>query len=140
MIKIGNICFYVIWYALLFSVLLQLIVWKATARQVAAELAVFLLGGLLMLVLMISKGLWGFYSKPNKRTYLWTSGVTGVVIGGVVALLYDWSAMENNARHIMWVAIFSLSGFAVCYALLALCGYLIRKKQKRLEETYEKEC
>ena len=138
MIKIGNICFYIVWYALLLSILLQLIIWKATAQQIAAELIVFLLGGILMIVLLIYKGLWGFFTKPNKKTYIVSSAITGIVIGAIVTLLYDWSTGENDARQIMWVFIFAILGFAVCYALLALTGLFIRKRQKRLGDVYDK--
>ncbi|HRX57884.1 MAG TPA: hypothetical protein P5075_03840 [Eubacteriales bacterium] len=139
MLKIGNICFYFVWYALLASILLQTVVWKADARQIAGELAVFLLGGILMLVLMLTKGLWGFYTRPNRKTYIVASAVAGVVVGGVFALLYDWTQKAAVTRHILWIAVFTAGTFLVCYALLSLAGRLVAKRQAKLDEAFDRE-
>jgi peptidoglycan/LPS O-acetylase OafA/YrhL len=138
-LKAGNLCFYVVWYALLFSIVAQVIIWKATAQQIMAELAVFLLGGILMLILLIAKGVWGLYTRPNKKTYVLASALTGLAAGGIVALLYDWTDAGQIARHIMWVAIFAAGAFIGCYALLSLAGHLIQRRQASLVRKYDQD-
>ena len=137
--KAGNICFYFVWYALLLSILLQVIFWKAPARQIVAELAIFLLSGILMLALLISKGIWGIHSNTNKKTNLIASALTGIAIGGIIALMYDWTDPGNFMRHILWVLIFAVGAFVCCYLLITFAGYLIHKRQTNLIKKYDPE-
>jgi hypothetical protein len=138
LLQIGNIGFYLVYFALLVSICVQS-VGRVPLAQIAAELIIFFASSIFVVVACIVKGQWDFCTGPTWKTYIIASALTALVGSGILAFAYDWSDPAKTWSHIMYLGIIAFCTFAICFALLVLAGELVKRRRKRLEERFDQQ-
>ena len=91
LLKLESRGFWLIWWALLAAMAVQLLVCGAEAqRHLLGEWAVFMVASVYMVAACIRQGLWDRKLKPNLRTNLLLSLLTGVAMAVFGLFAFDY--------------------------------------------------
>jgi uncharacterized membrane protein len=137
--KIEHVCFWLLFWLLLGSIIIQSMILNAPFSQWGFEWGIFMVGCIGVIVGCCKKGQWDFYSKPTTKNYLLYS----LIGSGAFALIYAITMYLNNpyfkgnllALGALTVFIFAML-FALIFAALFITGSLVKKRQKQLEDEF----
>ncbi len=140
--KVGSDAYGIIFFGLLISVLVQQFVFKAPFSQYAAELILFLIGSVYVLVgnILAGNSIFGEGVRGQRMVVL-NSLVTGFTVAAIATVLNTMNYGLEKMGGTNQIAIVALITFT-CGALPAFIGfellYLINKKrQKQMDEKYD---
>lgn len=134
LLKLESRGFWLIWWALLAAMAVQLLVYGVEARRhLLGEWAVFMLASVYMVAACIKQGLWDRKLKPNFRTNLLLSLLAGVVAGGLMGV---YSYRSFGAAEAAWWTVALVGGctFALCLLALSLSAAAYKKRRQKLDE------
>lgn len=137
LLKLESRGFWLIWWALLAAMVVQLLVYGVEAqRHLLGEWAVFMLSSVYMAAACIKQGLWDRKLRPNLRTNLLMSLLAGVVTGGFMGL---YSYRSFGAAEAAWLTAAMVGGctFALCLLALSLSAAAYKKRRQKLDEGSE---
>jgi len=140
MYRIEHYAFWALYWSQAVSLVGHKLILDEPFMEHAWEWSVFLIVSVWLVIIDIRKGNYDYYTEPGWRSYLVYSVVTSLVFGavGIGAGIYKgWIDSARDAVITGAVEVPFL--FAVCYATLALCGTLAKRRRKKLEEAYEEE-
>ncbi|MBU4439657.1 MAG: hypothetical protein L6276_14200 [Acetobacterium sp.] len=137
--KIEHVCFWIVFWLLLGSIVVQSMFLNAPFSQWGFEWAVFMICCIGVIVGCYKKGQWDFYSKPTTKNYLLYS----LIGAGAFAIIYAVAMFINNdyfkdhlpALGALTALIFAML-FALIFAALFITGTLIKNRQKKLEDEF----
>lgn len=139
LLKIEHVGFWIMFWGLCISIIVQTMFMKSTFREFGAEFIIFMISCIIFLIGCIKKGQWDYYTKPCMKTYLMTS-----IIGTV-----SFSIIFAISNHIMYktkglflaaaTLIFAASIFALIFILMIITGKLIIHQRKKLEQEFNDE-
>ena len=134
LLKLESRGFWLIWWALLAAMAVQLLVYGVEARRhLLGEWAVFMLASVYMVAACIKQGLWDRKLKPNFRTNLLLSLLAGVVAGGLMGV---YSYRSFGAAEAAWWTVALVGGctFALCLLALSLSAAAYKKRRQKLDK------
>lgn len=129
--------FWLIWWALLAAMAVQLLVYGVEARRhLLGEWAVFMLSSVYMVAACIKQGLWDRKLRPNFKTNLLLSLLAGVVTGGFMGV---YSYRSFGAAEAAWWTVVLVGGctFVLCLLALSLSAAAYKKRRQKLDEGSE---
>lgn len=139
--KIGSDAFAIIFYGLLISVLVQQFLLKAPFSQYAAELVIFLVGAVYILVrnIVVGNSLFGVGGRGQIIVVL-NSLVTGATVAIIATVLNTINYGVKGMGGAPNIALVALITFA-CGAIPAFIGFealflINKKRQQQIEERY----
>ncbi|MBC3797634.1 DUF6773 family protein [Acetobacterium tundrae] len=139
MYKVEHICFWIVFWLLLGSIIIQSIFLSAPFSQWAFEWFIFMICCVGSFIGYYRKGQWDYYSKPTTKNYL----IFSLVGSGLFAIIYAISLyMKNDFLKndlgillLLTLIIFAFL-FALIFVALLICGTLVKKRQKKLEDEF----
>ena len=137
--KIEHVCFWILFWLLLGSIIVQSMILNAPFSQWGFEWSIFMVGCIGVIVGCYKKGQWDFYSKPTTKNYL----IYSLIGSGAFAVIYAITMYINNpyfkdnllALGALTAFIFVLL-FTLIFAALFITGTLVKKRQKKLEDEF----
>ena len=137
--KIEHVRFWIVFWLLLGSIIVQSMFLNAPFSQWGFEWAVFMISCGGVMVGCYKKGQWDFYSKPTTKNYL----IYSLIGSGAFAVIYTITMYMNHdyfkdnllALGTMTAFIFAML-FALIFVALFVSGTLVKKRQKKLEEQF----
>ena len=129
--------FWLIWWALLAAMAVQLLVYGVEAfRLLLGEWVVFMLSSVYVTVACIKQGLWDRKLKSNFKTNLLMSLLAGVVSGGFMGV---YSYRSFGAAEAAWWSVAMVGGctFLLCLLALSLSAAAYKKRRQKLDEGSE---
>ena len=137
--KIEHVCFWIVFWLLLGSIIVQSMFLNAPFSQWGFEWAVFMISCGGVMVGCYKKGQWDFYSKPTTKNYLIYSligsGAFAVIYTITMYMKHDYFKDNLLALGTMTAFIFAML-FALIFVALFVSGTLVKKRQKKLEEQF----
>ena len=134
LLKLESRGFWLIWWALLAAMAVQLLVYGVEAqRHLLGEWAVFMVASVYMAAACIKQGLWDRKLRPNLRTNLLLSLLAGLVAGSFMGI---YSYRSFGAAEAAWWTVAMVGGctFALCLLALSLSASAYRKRRQQLDE------
>jgi hypothetical protein len=139
LLKIEHICFWIVFWALCISIIVQSIILEVSFRQFAAEWIVFMIMCTGVLIGCVKKGVWDYYTEPSMKTYLFTS----LAGSAVFSVLFAISKYVNNdylkddiSMLLLITLILFIAIFIAIFTLSAIIGKLVQRKRKLYEQQY----
>lgn len=137
--KIEHVCFWLVFWLLLGSIIIQSMFLNAPFTQWAFEWAVFMICCVGVIIGCYKKGQWDYYSKPTTKNYL----IYSLIGSGAFAVIYAITMFMNNdylkdyllGLGLLTAFIFALM-FALIFVALFITGTLVKKRQKKLEAEF----
>jgi hypothetical protein len=139
LLKIEHVCFWIAFWALCISIIVQSIILEVPFKQFAAEWITFMIMCVGVLIGSVKKGVWDYYTEPSMKTYLFAS-LSG---SAVFAVLFAISKYANNdyfkdaiGMLLLITLILFIAIFIAIFALSAIMGKLVQRKRKLYEQQY----
>jgi len=139
LLKIEHIVFWIAFWALFVSYIVQAVFMDVPFQQYLPELVIFLICCVGILIGCVKKGQWGFFTRPTPKTYVISSAVGSVVFGLIygIGMYTQYDAWHDQiGLLILTAAILTVFMFAVMYAVSAWVGRMVKNKQKKLADQY----
>ncbi|MDY5564089.1 MAG: DUF6773 family protein [Candidatus Limivicinus sp.] len=134
LLKLESRGFWLIWWALLAAMAVQLLVYGVEAYHLLlGEWVVFMLASVYMAAACIKQGLWDRKLKPNFRTNLLISLLAAVVAGGFMGV-YSYRSFGAAEAACWTVALVGGCTFALCLLALSLSALAYKKRRQQLDE------
>ena len=134
LLKLESRGFWLIWWALLAAMAVQLLVYGVEAYHLLlGEWVVFMLARVYMAAACIKQGLWDRKLKPNFRTNLLISLLAAVVAGGFMGV-YSYRSFGAAEAACWTVALVGGCTFALCLLALSLSALAYKKRRQQLDE------
>ena len=134
LLKLESRGFWLIWWALLAAMAVQLLVCGAEAqRHLLGEWAVFMLSSVYVTAACVKQGLWDRKLKPNFKTNLLMSLLAGVVSGGFMGI-YSYRSFGAVEAAFWTVALVGGCTFVLCLLALSLSAAAYKKRRQKLDE------
>ena len=134
LLKLESRGFWLLWWALLAAMAVQLLVYGVEAyRHLLGEWVVFMLSCVYMVAACIKQGLWDRKLRPNFKTNLFLSLVAAVVTGSFMGV---YSFRSFGAAEAAWWTVAMVGGctFALCLLALSLSALAYKKRRQKLDE------
>lgn len=139
LLQIEHFCFWIVFWGLCISIVVQLSFMGAPFKQVAAEFFILMAGSIGILVGCVKKGQWDYYTMPNTKTYIVTGGIGATIFCLIFAIAkYTKSEYYRNDMNELFVTtiILFIFMFAVIFIATAVVGKLVQKKREQLDKEY----
>ncbi|WKY48283.1 hypothetical protein Q5O24_02825 [Eubacteriaceae bacterium ES3] len=140
--KIEHLFFWVLYWLLLGSIIVQATFMGSPFKEWAFEWFIFMIGSVGMAIGSYKKGQWDYYTKPTIKTYLLYSlagsGIFSVIFSIAAYLNNDYLKTNLSALLIFTFFLFAFL-FILIFALLALTGHLTKKRQTKLAQEFDEE-
>ncbi len=137
--KIEHVCFWIIFWLLLGSIIVQSMFLNAPFSQWGFEWAIFMIGCGGVMIGCYKKGQWDFYSHPTTKSYL----IYSLIGSGAFAVIYAITMHLNHAYlkdNLLALGALTAFIFAMLFALifvaLFVTGTLVKKRQNKLENQF----
>lgn len=137
LLKLESRGFWLLWWALLAAMAVQLLVYGVEAyRHLLGEWVVFMLSCVYMVAACIKQGLWDRKLRPNFKTNLFLSLVAAVVTGSFMGV---YSFRSFGAAEAAWWTVALVGGctFLLCLLALSLSASVYKKRRQKLDEGSE---
>ncbi len=132
-----NGCWFVFW-ALLASMLIQLLVMDDPIPAVVGEWAVFMVLCIYLMVACLRAGIWDRHLSMSWKTNLVCSLIAGVFFAAFT-LAVQYLRFGKHQGALLGAAIAGAVVTLLCFLALTLCARLVKKRQRALEEEPEDE-
>lgn len=141
MYKIEHYLFWLVFWGLFLSVMIQGVILNTGFKQISGEWIILMVTAVVSLFLYIKGGHYDYWTKPGKKSYLIYSLVFSIIFDIVyVITLY----MQDDALKLKWLLAIALILFVflftIMYIILAVMGELVKRRRKKLEQRFEEEC
>ena len=134
LLKLESRGFWLIWWALLAAMAVQLLVYGVEAYHLLlGEWAVFMLSSVYVTAACIKQGLWDRKLKPNFKTNLLMSLLAGVVSGGFMGI-YSYRSFGAAEAAFWTVALVGGCTFVLCLLALSLSTAAYKRRRQKLDE------
>lgn len=140
MLKIEHIGFWIMFWSLFGSIIIQTILYPADFKRITGEIIVFLIGCIVTLICCFRKGFWDYYSEPSIKNYFLYSIAFAILIWIIQAItLYkNIDDLKNNiSQLIISSGLSAVVMFPVFFILLFISGTIVKKRRKKLEKDVE---
>ncbi|MEN6391217.1 MAG: DUF6773 family protein [Syntrophomonas sp.] len=139
LLKIEHYGFWILFWGLCISTIVQVIVMDAPFKQVAAEFSILMVGSIGILVGCVMKGQWDYYTMPNTKTYILTGGI-GATIFCLIFAIAKYAKSEYYHNNVNELFVTTMVNFALLFASIfittAIVGKLVEKKREKLAREY----
>jgi len=140
MLKIEHVCFWIVFWGLCISIIVQSLFMEAPFKQFAAEWIVFMVACVGVLIGFVKKGQWDYYTKPTMKTYLLTSLIGSLAFSIIFAIAkykyFNEYILTVLVPLTMVIAIFL---FILIFAVSFFIGKMVISKQDKLEKEFSDE-
>ncbi|WKY45282.1 hypothetical protein Q5O14_04050 [Eubacteriaceae bacterium ES2] len=140
--KIEHFAFWVVYWLLLGSIIIQATFLGAPFIEWAFEWFIFMIASVGTLIGCFKKGQWDYYTKPTFKTYLFYS----LAGSGIFTIIYTIASyFHNDYLRTNFLALFLIALilfaflFIVIFLLLASFGLLTKKRQAKLAQEFDEE-
>lgn len=132
LLKIEHTGFWLAFWSLLATILVQLALYPGDQRAVAGEFVVFFLMGIYLTLGCIKNGIWDRKLKPNWQTNLKLSLLAGCLFGlyQAVRVYLQFHLFLGAAVVLVLTALFTT---AICFAGVQIAATLTKKRKQHLE-------
>lgn len=141
-LRVEHVCFWIVFWALLISIIIQALFLQTPFAQFAAEWIIFMICCIGSTIGFIKKGQWGFYSEPGAKSYLICS-LIGSFVFSILFGAAGYVRWENIRAYpiifICLVFIMFVFFFIGIFVALILTGTAVKKRRQKLEEEYSNE-
>jgi ABC-type multidrug transport system permease subunit len=135
-LRVTRIGFYIALFGLSLATLIQFHIFNADLSQIAGELVVLAVMGIIVSIGFWRYGLWDDLTVPSPRMYLLYSLIIVLVLTMPVAIGHYVNGGQNVLESIwFFIKMFAFS-FPLTYAMLAMTGWLTRNRQNKLARNY----
>lgn len=141
LLKIEHVGFWIMFWALTISIIIQTIFMNKDFDEIIGEMIVLLIGAGCIIIGCAKKGQWDYYSQPSMKNYLLYSTITATIFSLLIGVK-KWKQYEVF-REDFWgmaipiVLILFVSCFALVFISLFICGKIVQNRRKKLEKEYE---
>lgn len=140
MMRIEHLMYWFVFWALLASIFIQILVLGAEFSQVAGEWMIFMLMAIGTVFADIKGGHFDYCSRPGWKTYLIYSAVAAAGVMGLTL----WRGVRdgyyrNPGDAVLPLLITGIFTGVVTYAALAAAGTFVKHRRKKLEKEFEEE-
>ena len=136
--RVERTAFWVIFFSLWISVLIQLIVFDFDITHIAGELAVGLIGAIWILIGNFRHGTFDYFTKPGVKAYILYSSIASVTYALLLPLrnyiqygIYFWDSVFRTFAGRFF------SFFVFMFVLLSIFGTVSKMRAKKLQKKYE---
>ena len=130
-------CWLAFW-GLFIAIYAQIAMGNSGFEAIGGESIVMLILGAYMLIACIRNGIWDRTLKPNRKTNLTLSLITGLAVGG----FWFITSYLNYHKFLGSVATFAIMFISVsllAFACLSLSSAIYKRKKQHLDEQADKE-
>ena len=131
LLKLEEYGFWIMFWALLGSILVQLIA-GGTLRQVVGEIIVFFAGSIYLSITALRSGLWTRTSAPSRKGNAAASIIPAVLIG----VIHGFKLIQNGGidTKALWPVLAVMAAvFAGCFVLLEVFRAVHKKRRAGLD-------
>lgn len=141
-LRIEHVCFWIAFWALLISIIVQALFLQVPITQLAAEWIIFMICCVGVIIGCIKKGQWDCYSEPGIKSYVIYSLIGSFVFSILFAAAgyVKWESLR--AHPFMFIAVvFILFAFLFVgiFVAMILTGTAVKKRRQKLEKEYSDE-
>jgi hypothetical protein len=137
LLKLEEYGFWVVFWALLVSIIVQLIA-GAGIKEVIGEIIAFLIGSVYLTITTLKNGLWTRSSAPSRKGNALVSMIPAAVIGALnIFRMIQINGVSANALFVT-VGIMA-AAYAGCFAILELFRASSQKPRSELDDIGESE-
>ena len=137
MLKIEHYGFWLAFWGLLAAILIQNFLCEENSpRNITGELIVLICISVYTLVSCLISGIWDRNLKPNLKTNVMISLISGFVCG-MFFFFFSYYKYAKLAGSIATGIMLFLEIFVLTLGLLSLCAFIYKKRVKKLESEEE---
>lgn len=139
LLRVEHVCFWLGFWALFISIIVQTYFMNAPFIQFAPELFIFIAVCIALLIGCMRKGLWDYSTEPTMKTYFISSliGAVGVTIVLFLSKIGNAKFYGANPRMLIFLGVLYFAvTFIACFAVTAAVGKVVNNKRKNLEKEY----
>ena len=131
--KLESWGFWLIWGALLLSIMIQMLIYKEEAgKYLKGEWIVFMASNLYMVIGCVRLGIWSRRGIPSFTNILLISLLAGLVTGIFVAV-YNYLIYGDVLTALATVILASLFTFGLCLLVLVVSVSAYKKRRQKLD-------
>ena len=138
MYKIEHYAFWFLYWALLISMVIQMIFFDITFKSIAGEWIVFVVTSICISIAYAKGGHYDYISTPGiKSSFIYaliTTIIYDLVVGSYFYLNHNY---YNITGFILTMLFQTILIFTLIIVVLLIVGNYIKKKRKKLEDEYE---
>jgi len=147
LLKIGYYGFWFAYWGLCVAILVQLIIGRANLldvlQNIASEFVIFIFLSVYATFACLRDGIWSKKSKPNLKTNIVLSLITGIAVA-IILLLFGIRQqklidLSTGGLFYVIVAVGFVGGIVGTFILLTIFSWLYKGRVKKLEANCEKE-
>lgn len=139
MYKVEHIWFWIVFWLLLGSLIIQAFFLSAPFSQWGFEWFIFMICCIGSFIGYYRQGQWDYYSKPSVKSYLLYSligsGLFAIVCAISLALNNDYLKNDLLILFFLTLFIFVLL-FVIMFVALFISGSMVKKRQQKLGDEY----
>lgn len=125
---IESTAFWMMFWCLSCSILIQLFAFHARLPQLAGELITLSIGSITAITAYVKTGEWSYFSNPSWKSYL----STGLVLALMAAVILPFMVKTENQFFIVAAGI--VLAFLFGFSLTAGLGAVVKKKRSQMEK------
>ena len=131
--KLESWGFWLIWGALLLSIMIQMLIYKEEAgKYLKGEWIVFMASNLYMVIGCVRLGIWSRRGIPSFKSLCLISLLAGLVTGIFVAV-YNYLIYGDVLTALATVILASLFTFVLCLLVLVVSVSAYKKRRQKLD-------
>lgn len=139
--KVESIGFWAVFWGLIVAIHVQIFTAadpEILLRQVAGELAILLLGAVVVLAGCVRKGVWSYRLKPDAKTNLLASLAAAILFSAIstLRLKITYPSVQSITLPVTFLITFA-SIFIMCFIALTIFAAIIKKRSAKLESSFD---
>lgn len=139
LLQIEHLCFWITFWSLCISIIVQVIFMKASFAQIEAEIVILFIASVSLIAGCIKKGQWDYYTKPTLKTYTITGGI-GATVLCIIFTIEQYTKFRHHSSNLgqllVSIIILFIFTFTVIFAVTAIMGKVVKKKREKLDKEY----
>ncbi|AFA47591.1 DUF6773 family protein [Acetobacterium woodii] len=137
--KVEHIWFWIVFWLLLGSIIIQAFFLNAPFSQWGFEWFIFMICCIGSFIGYYRKGQWDYYSKPSVKSYLLYSligsGIFAIIVAISLALNNDY--LKNDLLVLVFMTLFIfVMLFIIMFVVFFISGSMIKKRQQKLADEF----
>jgi hypothetical protein len=138
MYKIEHYAFWLLYWGILISILVQMIFFDANFKSIAGEWIVFVLCSLSVSIAYAKGGHYDYFTKPGIKSSLIYSLIATLIYDVLMGSYLYLNNHYYNTVGLLFTMLFqTIFIFSVILVTLLLVGNYVKKKRKKLENEYD---
>ena len=140
MMGVEHVMFWLVFWALLISIFVQLLGMKATFRQVSGEWTVFMLMAVGTTIGEVRGGHFDYTSRPGWKAYLLYSVAAALAVMLLTYVRRSVAGYDTTfSDGFLLILIFGMFSGVVTFACLSAAGRIVKCRRKKLEKQFDEE-